>query len=59
MIRLVAAAQGLARRVVLYERADGDDADRLNYAFQLCTARLPEPTESRVLLVAGFSPATS
>jgi len=36
-------ARGLARRVLSENR--GSDADRLKYAFRLCTSRLPGPKE--------------
>jgi len=41
-------AQGLAARV-LRDRPDGDDAARLEYAFRLCTGRMPGDDERRAL----------
>lgn len=46
----VEAAQALARRVAIYESDAASDQQRLNLAFQLCTARLPQAYELQVLL---------
>jgi hypothetical protein len=44
----VAAAKGLAERV-LRERPDASRDEQLAYAFQLCTARTPQPRERQAL----------
>lgn len=47
----VEAAQALARRVVLYDRANvSDDSDRLQNAFELCTSRAATDAELQSLL---------
>ncbi len=46
----IEAAQGLARRVVLYEKLGDNDANRLRSAFEYVVARTPEPAEAEALL---------
>jgi hypothetical protein len=45
----VEAAQALARRVVLVEAKQADDAERLRYAFRICTSRPPSDRELAAL----------
>ncbi len=40
-------AQGLAAR--LFREGPKSDADRLDFAFRLCLARLPKPDEKQIL----------
>ena len=44
----VEAAAALARRIIV-ERPQADFEARLQYAFRLCTARIPDETETRIL----------
>ena len=45
----VEAAEALAMRV-LQELPEADETDRIDYAFQLCTSRLPDETEAGIIL---------
>jgi hypothetical protein len=46
----IEAAQGLARRVVLYEMSQESDSNRLRAAFEYAVARPPQPAEAAALL---------
>jgi Protein of unknown function (DUF1553)/Protein of unknown function (DUF1549)/Planctomycete cytochrome C len=46
----IEAAQGLARRIVLYEALPQNDADRLRAALEYVVARPPTPAEADALL---------
>ncbi len=46
----VEAAQALARRIILYDRPESTDPERMEWAFLSCTSRSPEPKELQALL---------
>ncbi len=46
----VEAAQGLARRVVLFDTKEADDVQIIQRAFELCTSRMATEAEAQALL---------